>query len=857
MGKRYRRKNGYRRLLLWIASGVLLMNTVMGSLHLTAHADIPQEQEWMEDSFWGESLQEMLAEREVMAVVYLCTEYALREQVDGPENGDMVPCGQTVTIQDVAADENDVCWVKVQARMASGTAEGWMKRENLACSDERFLAWESAYGNILTWKWLTEMEELPWQFFDLGEDPDGEGNGPEGNGEENPGSGTGEGNGPGTLPGGEENPGTLPGEEDPVDYADIERFPENWREALTALKEAHPMWIFVPMNTGLDWNAAVTAQLQNGKSLVHKSLPDCTKEDAYDQGSWFYASREVLAYYMDPRNALTEESIFQFEQLTYNESYHTQEALEAFLQNTFMNSGTPAPGTQMTYAQILYYVGKEEGRQVSPFHLAARIIQEQGQGTSPLISGNYPGYEGYYNYFNIQASGTTNKEVIENGLKYAKNANPPWTDAYFSIMGGADVISGNYIRRGQDTLYLQKYNVNPQSLSPLHTHQYMQNISAPTTESRTMMRLYSSTGALDSTFVFKIPVYNNMPETACPMPTSSTNVVLKIPSGYTGTTMMVDGTVYEAEKRNGRLIATLPNGEAKNAQLIQKNEEGETVKTWNWDLTWKNSCYTETAWPVAITPYTLTLTLPENVTGRAVWLDGVEYQGTSFQGKLWIEAKNQNAKSAVVYQYNASGVPVDMHVWNLKYQDRAYQAVLAPELQNLITYHGFSIRITGKSGIRFKSGIAAETRELLLGDGVDGWHLKEYGTLVMTNSNRSQYPLIRGGEKVASGLSYGKQGDGTLLDNIYETVSGRYRFTSVLVGLPVAQYKTEFAFRGYAVLEKEGQENVIYGPVVARSIYALAGQALGMGSYEEGSDADLFLKKLISDADALENTPEQ
>ena len=90
------------------------------------------------------------------------------------------------------------------------------------------------------------------------------------------------------------------------------------------------------------------------------------------------------------------------------------------------------------------------------------------------------------------------------------------------------------------------------------------------------------------------------------------------------------------------------------------------------------------------------------------------------------------------------------------------------------------------------------------------------------------------------------------MDKVYETVSGRQRFTSVLVGLPVAQYKTEFAFRGYAVLEKDGEETIVYGPTVWRSIYHLAQQILNLGQYREGSSADLFLKKLISDADAVE-----
>ena len=71
-------------------------------------------------------------------------------------------------------------------------------------------------------------------------------------------------------------------------------------------------------------------------------------------------------------------------------------------------------------SELFWNLGKEEVRNVSPFHLAARVLQEQGQGNSALISGTYPGYEGYYNFFNIGATGNTDQKVIESGLQYAK-----------------------------------------------------------------------------------------------------------------------------------------------------------------------------------------------------------------------------------------------------------------------------------------------------------------------------------------------------------------------------------------------------------------------------------------------------
>lgn len=761
----------------------------------------------------GDALAELAEDRDIMGLVYLCQEYFLKsEPRANAETAGSVSCGQTVNVLNASTDGEGRLWLKVRAQSGAGETEGWMERGYFACSDERFLEWEAESGMA------AQAHSLMTAVGEGAMPIDGEGTSQE------------------------QAISAVP--------EDILQFPESYREPLIALKQAHPNWIFVPMATGLDWNTAITEELQGGKSLVHKSLADCTKEDAYDQGDWYYASREVLERYMDPRNGLTEDAIFQFEQLTYNESYHTQEALSAFLEKTFMNSSKFAPGTEMHFDLIIYAIGKWDEVNVSPFHLAARIYQEQGQGTSPLISGTYPGYEGYYNYFNIGASGTTRQQVIENGLKYAKDRG--WKSAYYSIEGGAKFLSGNYISKGQDTLYLQKYNVNPKSYYKVYTHQYMQNISAPTTEAQSIRNLYRSADALNSPFVFKIPVYENMPAKPCAMPTVSTNVVLKIPSGYTGTKVLIDGVEIEAEKRNGRLIATAADGNAKRASIQIKDTQGKVTKTYNWDLSYSNQCYKAVAWPTAITPTSIFLPIPEGYTDTTVWVDGVACSAAVYQGQLIAQAPDTGGKTAVLYRYNESGVPVDMYVWTLDYQGESYSATAQPGLQGLLSYHGFSIRITGKSGIRFKSGISVETRERLLGDGVDGYRLKEYGTLVMADANRKTYPMIKGGEKVQAGVSYGTQADGTSTDTIYETVSGRHRFTSVLVGLPAEQYKTEFAFRGYVILEKDGREIVVYGPAVARSIYSLSQQALGAGLYQEGSEADLFLKKLISDADALD-----
>ena len=297
--------------------------TYEGNTYRT-HALDEEDQAWIDEA--GEALQKIVEEREIMALVYLCDDLTIRaEAAEDSTKVVTVPSGQMVEIWDVTMDEDYQVWEKVSAEVKGKVYEGYIPRDYLACSDERFLEWEELYGM-------------------------------------NPGA---------AVMLAEENATGV--------YVDIEQFPESYRPALQALKQKHPNWTFVRQNTGLDFQTAVNNELQGGKSLVYKSYGDYCKEGQHSP-NWYFASEDVLKLYMDPRNSLQENAIFQFEQLTYNASYHTEEAVKNFLEGTFMNSSQNAPETSMKFYHIFWSIGAEENRQVSPFHLAARVLQEQGAG---------------------------------------------------------------------------------------------------------------------------------------------------------------------------------------------------------------------------------------------------------------------------------------------------------------------------------------------------------------------------------------------------------------------------------------------------------------------------------------------
>ncbi len=321
---------------------------------------------------------------------------------------------------------------------------------------------------------------------------------------------------------------------------------ENYQEIYTniqELKTSHPNWNFTILYTGLDWNTVLANETTavHTWSLLFYSLakgnvadwvcPDCGL-NLKENGSWYCASNKTVSYYMDPRNWLNEDYIFAFETLSFNEGVHTLEGVKTILAGSFMDTDTISflnveGGTEVlnkSYAQIIYEAGKINN--VSPYHLAARIRQEQGNGGSSLISGNYTytdsetgvstTYTGYYNYFNVGASGSSTPEIIKNGLERAKSSG--WTNPEYAIHGGASFLKGGYIGNYQDTLYLQKYHVDSASKYSLYNHQYQQNVSAPYTESLDVYDAYESLGILNNSFNFIVPIYENMPNTASVKP---------------------------------------------------------------------------------------------------------------------------------------------------------------------------------------------------------------------------------------------------------------------------------------------------------------------------------------------------
>lgn len=319
--------------------------------------------------------------------------------------------------------------------------------------------------------------------------------------------------------------------------ATIEEFPESYQTGLRSVQAVYPNATFIYYDTGLDWYDDLLApgnEMSIGRNLVPASSPTSWKRadpevynmetDEYKQiePGWNAASQAIIEYYMDPRNFFNSTQIFQFAQLSYNES-QTVAGVEKLLENSFMSSSKGPivesdDGRMMTYAEALVEIG--EIVNVSPYMLASRIIQEQGRSGTVLCNGNgYEGnYSGAYNYFNVNACGSSTASIIENGLSYARNHG--WTTPYRGLLGGAQVVASWYIDKGVDTLYLQHFNVSADESGRVGYAPYMTNIRAPESETKNLHRASSDT---EAPYVFIIPVYENMPINAVPKPDGDGN----------------------------------------------------------------------------------------------------------------------------------------------------------------------------------------------------------------------------------------------------------------------------------------------------------------------------------------------
>lgn len=345
-------------------------------------------------------------------------------------------------------------------------------------------------------------------------------------------------------------------------------FPEDYARPLTELHLLHPEWSFTPLlitedNPLYRWDHVINQETKDADTNLISGADDYRAYrhplnfNTYDSG-YYQASKNAVEYFMDPRNFLNETDIFQFYDLSVAHDVGIEE-VAAVLAGTFMADATLENGK--TYAEYFLEVGQELS--VNPVYLAVKARQEQGvEGLSPVLSGECgslladyyengtqeseagnkilaptEGYtseellalDGYYNLFNIKASGNGLFAIYHSAMKRAMDGTadmaeawgtPAWNTVWKSLYGGAYTIKTSFVDRYQNTIYLQKFNVDSRS-DRNFWGQYMQNVAGSLTESRTLFSAFASSGVLDGHCSFVIPVYAGMPNNPCADPANS------------------------------------------------------------------------------------------------------------------------------------------------------------------------------------------------------------------------------------------------------------------------------------------------------------------------------------------------
>ena len=291
---------------------------------------------------------------------------------------------------------------------------------------------------------------------------------------------------------------------------DEDKYP-GYKELIDELKASHPNWTFTLFYTRLDWEEVIANE---GHSDTRTSplnlIPDSSEypedwrceicgDKRYDNGTWLCASDKAIRYQMDPRNILNYDNIFQFAELKYTEGAQTVEGVMSLTEGSFLEGES--------IAEALIQAGANAN--LDPYFITSRLIQEQGRSGTTLSRGYE--YNGIivYNPFNINATGNSSEEIIENAARYAYEQG--WDSMEKALIGGVSFVKDDYIDLGQNTLYLQKFDVVNQD-GELYTHQYMQNLLAPDSEASNMKSIYESSNTVDANLNFIIPLYENMPD---------------------------------------------------------------------------------------------------------------------------------------------------------------------------------------------------------------------------------------------------------------------------------------------------------------------------------------------------------
>ena len=314
-------------------------------------------------------------------------------------------------------------------------------------------------------------------------------------------------------------------------------FVEAYCPQLYYLHMAYPNWTFTADVTGLTLEEV--SKKEEDKSVLATGNSNYYLRDKPIEVSYYYIKANVIASFMDPRNVMYPKRIFQYLDLQSSKDIVNDAAMAKVV----------GSGNLKNYFEE--YKKAALTHNINPLHILVRSWQEgANKATYSAVTGLYTtnsgrtshqgfSLDGYYNFYNIGSYQTsTYPYTVQRGLAYGAgfledekcmttntetgitvydtnkcgelSYQRPWNTQERAIVGGAEFIANGYVRKGQDTLYYQKFNVSSRHQYTLYTHQYMTNIMAPNDEGKRLYEAYEAGGLLNSKFNFIIPVYKDL-----------------------------------------------------------------------------------------------------------------------------------------------------------------------------------------------------------------------------------------------------------------------------------------------------------------------------------------------------------
>ncbi|WP_277680232.1 S-layer homology domain-containing protein [Gracilibacillus dipsosauri] len=263
-------------------------------------------------------------------------------------------------------------------------------------------------------------------------------------------------------------------------------------------------------------------QTEPGEKVINKVTYDRDYEEVVkkqannspmvDGAGRFIATDTAVSYYLNPNNFKQgTPQFYQFLLLSYTDSIDAEQINSLILHDKGSLTGT---------GEAFIEAGKTYN--VNPIYLIAHALHETGKGFSALANGievgkdkngklqlvteeNRDSLKDIKKTYNMFGYGAVDHDPLRGGA--ARAYNEGWFTPKDAILGGARLISQNYIGIGQDTLYKMKWNPdNPP------VHQYATHIMWAAIQGEYIYDMYETYNLNSSVALhFEVPEYKNQP----------------------------------------------------------------------------------------------------------------------------------------------------------------------------------------------------------------------------------------------------------------------------------------------------------------------------------------------------------